>query len=58
MTKKCIICNQELKTTICKGKIKNMSVNFCNNHSGYCENCETIICTPVKTRQQTLNIFV
>jgi len=44
----CMVCGNECKTIECAGEIKGMSVSFCDVHSEYCENCETVICKVVK----------
>jgi len=46
--KKCMTCGMELNEKICTGKIGGMEVDFCDEHAGYCENCETITCKVVK----------
>ncbi|MFC2143537.1 hypothetical protein ACFLQN_04000 [Candidatus Aenigmatarchaeota archaeon] len=50
MEKTCIACGKELKKVVCKGKINDMSVSFCDEHASYCENCDTIVCKGLKKK--------
>jgi len=44
MDKNCIVCGKELIKISCTGSIEDMSVEFCDEHANYCDNCDTVIC--------------
>jgi len=50
MTYTCIICGNEINNIVCKGRVKSLSVSFCQEHSDMCENCVSMICTNVNPR--------
>jgi hypothetical protein len=48
MQQKCMICGEVLEEVVCSGRIKDMRISFCDEHSGFCDNCETVVCNVVK----------
>ncbi|MBU0530749.1 MAG: hypothetical protein ABIH52_03100 [Candidatus Aenigmatarchaeota archaeon] len=48
MKYKCITCGKDLTDVVCEGKIGDMKVKFCDEHSKYCDNCDTVVCNTTK----------
>ena len=44
MKRSCIVCGQVCKDKMCIGTKNGMQAVFCDEHSEYCDDCETMEC--------------